>query len=129
MNESAIDRGFFRSIFYRTYRESEAKKGIDQEEVFEKPNRNECMGSSPRLGFDCIYIFLHFFHHSGMRNAMYDKLDDDGIISPGVRVSGDDVLIGKTITLPPGEDEVFFQLQSKKMEISARLFISGLRHL
>jgi len=86
MNRSAIERGFFRITFFRTYTDQEARKTsmthIEEENIC-KPVPGEVMG---------------------IRNASYSKLDSDGLIYPGTRVSGDDVLIGKTVTMPQEED-------------------------
>mmetsp|Transcript_44711 Transcript_44711/g.100948 ORF Transcript_44711/g.100948 Transcript_44711/m.100948 type:complete len:1253 (-) Transcript_44711:314-4072(-) len=78
-NMSSHDFGLFRSSAYKCYVEKEAKKsgdGWDNKGVrFERPNRDEC---STRLDGD------------------YDKLDEDGLVAPGTRVSGKDVLMGIT---------------------------------
>lgn len=83
LNETAIERGFFRSVNYRTYNECVNNQKREQ---FEKPNSEICQEMRE----------LH----------AYDKLDDDGFIAPGVCVSGNDVIIGKTIDLTSEENEV-----------------------
>ncbi len=69
MNASSIDRGLFRSVFYRTYDDkAELLAGVKKEK-FEKPK-------------------------SG-RNL--NILDDFGLVSPGQSVRGNDILIGKSL--------------------------------
>jgi len=69
LNQSAIDRGFFRSVFYRTYDDTREN------------NQQFCIPERKKTS--CI------------KHGTYDKLDKDGIICPGVQVSGDDIIIGK----------------------------------
>lgn len=71
INQYAIDRGFFRSVFFWTYSDQcEAKNW----EKFEIPDRSVI----------------------GRRHGDYSKLDTDGLILPGKNVIGDDIIIGKT---------------------------------
>ena len=95
MNQSSIDRGFFRSVFYRSYRDEERKvmrlccanaiwhirslltpcypcqvsfanTSKEMSERFEKPNAETT---------------------EGMRKCEYSKLDEDGLVPPGSRPS------------------------------------------
>ena len=79
MNQAAIDRGLFRSSFYRTYVDQERSHVTGDAaglycETFERPGQDHCVA---------------------MRHGSYEKVDCDGLVSPGVRVSGADILVGK----------------------------------
>ena len=76
MNQSAIDRGLFRSIFYRTYKEEVKTQGGGVKEFIERPDKIQC---------------------SGTKLANYEKLDIDGLVEPGTELKGNDVIIGKTV--------------------------------
>ena len=43
---------------------------------------------------------------AGLRYGSYDKLDSDGLICPGTRVSGDDIIIGKTTPLELKQEDM-----------------------
>lgn len=79
MNQSSIDRGLFRSVFYRSYRDKENKEKAFMAETFEKPDPQST---------------------TGMKFGDYDKIEDDGLVAPGTRVYGGDIIIGKTVPLP-----------------------------
>ncbi|KZF24297.1 DNA-dependent RNA polymerase II RPB140 [Xylona heveae TC161] len=85
MNQSSIDRGLFRSLFYRSYTDQEKRVGMSVVEQFEKPYRSDTLK---------------------LKHGTYDKLDDDGIVAPGVRVSGEDIIIGKTAPIAPDAEEL-----------------------
>ncbi|XP_033133204.1 DNA-directed RNA polymerase II subunit 2-like isoform X2 [Brassica rapa] len=101
MNQSSIDRGFFRSLFFRSYRDEERKMGTLIKENFGRPDRGNTLG---------------------MRHGSYEKLDDDGLAPPGTRVSGEDVIIGKTT--PISQDEA----QGKTSRYTRRDHSLSLRH-
>ncbi|CAN4097057.1 unnamed protein product [Withania somnifera] len=101
MNQSSIDRGFFRSLFFRSYRDEEKKMGTLVKEDFGRPDRESTMG---------------------MRHGNYDKVDDDGFAPPGTRVSGDDVIIGKTT--PISQDEA----QGQPARYTRKDHSTSLRH-
>ena len=93
MNQSSIDRGLFRSLFYRTYQDQEKLIGHSVLEQFEKPMRTDTLR---------------------LKHGTYDKIDEDGVIAPGVRVSGEDIIIGKTAPMAPDSEE---QGQRQKQHI------------
>ena len=77
MNKSAIDRGLFRSTFYRTYKDEEKKiQTSGHEEKFIKPDRTITKNLKP---------------------GSYEKLNENGFVSENTIVDSSDIIIGKVI--------------------------------
>ncbi|KRX04819.1 hypothetical protein PPERSA_06453 [Pseudocohnilembus persalinus] len=80
-NQSSIERGFMRSMFYRTYTEIETRVENDS--------------SKERI------TEINLEKVSVTDASDFTKLDRDGIISPEQPVVGDAVLVGKVIEFAP----------------------------
>tara|TARA_Y100000590_G_scaffold470766_1_gene669737 strand:+ start:19531 stop:23067 length:3537 start_codon:yes stop_codon:yes gene_type:complete len=78
-NKSAIDRGLFRSIFYRTYKDEEKKiQSSGHHERFMNPDKKITKGMKP---------------------GSYDKIDENGMVKKNTFLDSNDVIIGKVIPL------------------------------
>jgi DNA-directed RNA polymerase II subunit RPB2 len=79
INRAFLQRGGFRSIFYRTYKDEEKKnQNSGEEERFHKPDPNMTRQ---------------------MKTANYEKLGQDGFVPENAFVDNDDILIGKVVPL------------------------------
>lgn len=87
MNKSSIDRGLFRSTFYRTYKDEEKKnQSSGEEEKFCKPERKITQG---------------------MKLNSYEKLNHDGFVELNTYVDNSDVIIGKILPLKNNNNESY----------------------
>jgi hypothetical protein len=92
MNQSAIDRGLFRSTFYRTY--------MDQEK--------EVVRAGGRLEkFTDLGNPKEKEKTKGFSYGNYHKLDTDGIVAPGTKAFENDIIIGKVTPILGGNDNDF----------------------
>jgi DNA-directed RNA polymerase II subunit RPB2 len=111
LSQDAVDRGIFRSFFYRTYKDEEKNKFGGRMENFEIPNKEEC---------------------TGLRLGCYEKLDYDGLICEGTKVSGDDIIIGKTTPCEIGKLKTSYSSiqrsykNKKDASVAVKSFESGI---
>jgi DNA-directed RNA polymerase II subunit RPB2 len=108
-NQSAIDRGLFRSSFYRTYIDEEKKNSATlEDEKFCKPQKYYPNGK--------IYT-------EKMSYGSYDKLDQNGFVKVGSYVDGNDIIIGKVTML---KDVIEGEPKARDLSTSIRTNESGI---
>jgi DNA-directed RNA polymerase beta subunit/intein/homing endonuclease len=93
MNQSAIDRGLFRSTYYKTY--------VDQEKEIVRAN-----GRTER--FTNLGLESERKKVNGFSQGNYQKLDEDGLIETGLNVYENDIIIGK-VTPIYGDDSTQYK--------------------
>ena len=108
-NQSAIDRGLFRSSFFRTYMDEEKKNSATlEDEKFCKPQKYYPNGKvfTERMSF-----------------GSYDKLDSNGFVKVNSFVDGNDIIIGKVTML---KDTIEGEPKARDLSTSLRSNESGI---
>jgi DNA-directed RNA polymerase II subunit RPB2 len=79
LNKSAVERGLFRSFYYRTYQDEEKKNSITgEEEKFCKPDPRKTIG---------------------IKYGNYGKLNEHGYIPLNEKIEKNDIIVGKVTPL------------------------------
>ena len=108
-NQSSIDRGLFRSSFFRTYVDEEKKNSATlEDEKFCKPQKFYPNGK--------IYT-------EKMSYGSYDKLNDDGFVKVNSYVDGNDIIIGKVTML---KDSIEGEPKARDLSTALRANESGI---
>lgn len=110
INQSSIDRGLYKSSYYRMYTSKEQKNQVTlEEEKFCKPEKYNEDGT--------IKTFE-------IKPASYDKLDPEtGIVKEGEFVTEKDIIIGKVIPLKQDEGTAKFRDNSTTIKKNESGFI------
>lgn len=83
LNKASIERGLFRSVSYKTYKDEEKKSGSQIEEIT-KPEKGVTMN----------------FKQQG-----YFSLEEDGLPKVGMNISGGEIIVGKVVNTPATTDD------------------------
>ena len=79
MNQSSIDRGLFRSVYFRTYRSEEHKnQATGEEERFKKPSKE-----------NTVYL----------KPVDYSKVEENGFVPVNTKLNSGDIVIGKVLPI------------------------------
>ena len=103
-NQSALDRGLFRSYVLKKYTD-EIKKNpsTSQDDKFTKPDPSKV---------------------SGIRKANYDKLNMKGHVDKETQIESGDIIIGKVSPIDPGTDN-----QSKIFKDNSTVYKSNVNRI
>ncbi len=90
ISQSSIDRGFFNSVFYRSYKDDEKKiQSSGQEEKFANPGQIDSLTGDRKYDITI----------GKKREMSYKNLDERGFIKENVYVYPGDIIIGKIIPI------------------------------